>query len=68
MRKLIEKYAEMENVVPEGIQLIFKGNPLTVDDTPVKLHINTDDVLEVCKVPGLHRRRSPSPKDDISEF
>ena len=34
MKKLIEKYAEMENVIPEAIQLIFKGNPVTKDDTP----------------------------------
>ena len=65
MKKLIEKYAEMENVIPEAIQLIFKGNPVTKDDTPNKLEITSEDILEVCKVPGIFipakKPSTPSP-------
>ena len=67
MKKLIEKYAEMENVIPEAIQLIFKGNPVTKDDTPNKLEITSEDILEVCKVPGIFipakKPSTPSPAD-----
>jgi hypothetical protein len=70
MKKLIEKYAEMENVTPEGIQLIFKGNPINKNDTPIKLHISTDDILEVCKVPGYHQPKKTESiiKDEIEEI
>lgn len=67
MKKLIEKYAEMENVIPEAIQLIFKGNPVTNNDTPNKLEITSEDILEVCKVPGIFipakKPSTPSPAD-----
>merc|ERR1712156_470845 len=67
MKKLIEKYAEMENVIPEAIQLIFKGNPVTKDDTPNKLEITSEDILEVCKVPGIFipakKPSTPSPAE-----
>ena len=66
MKKLIEKYSEMENVVPEAIQLIFKGNAITNDDTPNKLQIAAEDILEVCKVPGVYipRKTVISPARD----
>lgn len=57
MKKLIEKYAEMEDVIADGVQLIFKGNPITSDDTPAKLQITSEDTLEVCKVPGIFGKR-----------
>ena len=74
MKKLIEKYAEMENVIPEAIQLIFKGNPVTKDDTPNKLEITSEDILEVCKVPGIFipaknpSTPSPADMDESSKF
>jgi hypothetical protein len=57
MKKLIEKYAEMEDVIADGVQLIFKGNPISSDDTPAKLQITSEDTLEVCKVPGIFGKR-----------
>ena len=57
MKKLIEKYAEMEDVISDGVQLIFKGNPIANDDTPMKLQITSEDTLEVCKVPGIFGKR-----------
>ena len=52
MKKLIETYSKMEAVVPAAIQLIYKGNPVNETDTPISLNLSSDDVLEVCRVPG----------------
>ena len=53
MKKLIETYCVKQSVVPAAIQLIFKGNPVHESDTPEHLNLCSDDVLEVCRVPGI---------------
>jgi len=62
MKKLIETYSKMEAVVPAAIQLIFKGNPVNETDTPINLNLATDDVLEVCRVPGIDLRQTNIPQ------
>jgi len=60
MRKLIETYAQMENVVPDSIQLIHKGQPVNGSDVPKMLDLQSMDILEVCRVPGVDT--TPPPK------
>ena len=53
MKKLIDTYSKMESVTPAAIQLIFKGNPIAESDTPTKINLQNNDILEVCRVPGV---------------
>jgi hypothetical protein len=61
MQKLIETYSKMENVIPAAIQLIFNGNPISENDTPRSAGLASDDILEVCRVPGFDSPRKSSP-------
>merc|ERR1712154_82670 len=63
MKKLIETYSKMESVIPAAIQLIYKGNPVNETDTPINLNLSSDDVPEVCRVPGIPLNL-PSIKDE----
>ena len=50
----------MENVVPDSIQLIHKGQPVNGSDVPKMLDLQSMDILEVCRVPGVDT--TPPPK------
>lgn len=62
MRKLIETYAQMENVSPDSIQLIHKGQPVNGSDVPKMLDLQSMEILEVCRVPGVDTTPPPPPK------
>ncbi|CAG5090644.1 Oidioi.mRNA.OKI2018_I69.PAR.g12673.t1.cds [Oikopleura dioica] len=62
MRKLIETYAKMENVSPDSIQLIHKGQPVNGSDVPKMLDLQSMEILEVCRVPGVDTTPPPPPK------
>ena len=50
----------MENVVPDSIQLIHKGQPVNGSDVPKMLDLQSMEILEVCRVPGVDT--TPPPK------
>ncbi len=62
MRKLIETYAQMENVSPDSIQLIHRGQPVNGSDVPKMLDLQSMEILEVCRVPGVDTTPPPPPK------
>ena len=52
----------MENVSPDSIQLIHKGQPVNGSDVPKMLDLQSMEILEVCRVPGVDTTPPPPPK------